>query len=78
MIHKLYTMYDRVSGTHSIPFGQHNDECAIRYFKHITAAQKLASPSDYELYKFGSFDDELGTLELVEKERFLLRGVDNE
>lgn len=73
----LCVIYDRISGIHTAPMLYSNLECAKRHFKRLTKGDNIL-PTDYELYKIGTYDDCLGEIDLLPKKEFIMIGELNE
>lgn len=67
---KLYTLYDRVAGTYSVPFCMVNDEIAKRAFRLQFSSCEYAK--DIALYSVGTFDE--STAEIVPELVFIEYG----
>lgn len=61
---RLYSIFDRVSGTYGEPFSALKDELAIRRFDYLMANSPMVA-SDCDLYFLGSFDTNFGTIDNV-------------
>lgn len=72
MNYGMYVIYDRIASLYAVPFVQVNDACAKRQFNSMVS-QNPGSPTDYELYKLGSWSTD-GHLVAFEKPEFLLVG----
>lgn len=65
MLYNAYSMKDTKSGTFGIPFFKINDNLAQRDF--ITLMKQADGvmkqfPADFELWKVGTFDDQVGVM----------------
>lgn len=70
MIHAVLAVYDEKAEAFAAPFFQQSDVLAIRAF--IAAARDPESllykfPRDYGLYKLGTYDDNTGRFENLER-----------
>lgn len=73
--YKLYNIYDKISGQYTAPFIQLNDILAMRYFnKVINNPNNLSEPTDYELYLIGEYDANVGKIELITPNQFIMKG----
>lgn len=68
----VYSVYDRVAGSYGEPFVAPNDGVASRRFNFVMAKSELIA-EDCELYQVGKYDPETGTLQGLEKPKFLYR-----
>lgn len=70
----IYSLYDRVSGIHSVPVCFQNDQVAKRTFPHIVSENPTYkySAADMELYKLGDYDETTGVVTPVTPS-FLMR-----
>lgn len=66
----VYAVYDRVQGCYGAPRVDVDDACAIRYFKFMNFGNLPSS--DFDLYKLGLYDPNLGRLIPVEAQPELL------
>ena len=67
----LYSVYDSVSGVYDGPVPCHNDGVAMRQFAEMANNKETKvgkSPSDFSLWKHGSFNDGTGDMQRHEKE----------
>lgn len=62
MVYILYCIYDKIAGQYGSPTPQLNDSTAERWFLHIINKNEFAEPTDFELFKIGSFETSSGTL----------------
>lgn len=65
---KIYSIWDNVAETHTIPFFMHNDGPAIRAFRDMCVDpthQFGKNPKDYALYCLGEFEDASGEMHSV-------------
>lgn len=72
----VYTVRDDVAEAFCLPWYSLNDNVAIRSFVAGCAdsqSRLSTSPSDYALFKLGTFDDETGKIE-VDIPKMLVRG----
>lgn len=63
---KLYSIFDKVAGVYSSPFGCVNDGVAKRQFSKFcndADSDLKGSATDYELYSVGDFVETAGTLD---------------
>lgn len=61
----LYVVLDTKSKTYSQPFAAHNDDVAKRLFSDMvnhTNSDMQRHPEDYQLYTFGTYDDQVPEL----------------
>ena len=61
----VYSIKDSKAGTFSNPYYSINDSTAIRSFEQAAADPSTTIsqfPTDYSLYKLGTFDDSSGTI----------------
>lgn len=70
----LYAIYDKVAERYGAPTPHINEAVAIRWFKASVANNSMAEPTDFELYRIGSFNFELGVLVGTPKPEFVLKG----
>lgn len=65
MKQKIYSIYDRATSDHSMPFLAATDEAAFRLVKGSFAPQSqlVLYPSDYAIVQLGIFDSETGIIE---------------
>lgn len=75
MIYELYSVYDKVSGVYGVPTPFVNRASAIRWFRVIIRDNEFAEPTDFELYKVGSFDTDKGVLFSTASPEFVEKGV---
>ena len=62
----LYVVLDTKSQTYSQPFAAHNDLVAQRLFSDMvnhTNSDMQRHPEDYNLYTFGTYDDQVPELD---------------
>nr|QJB19493.1 MAG: nonstructural protein [Microvirus sp.] len=65
----FYSVWDSKSRSFCNPFSAHNDQCAIRDFAYAASdptTDICKYPTDYTLFKIGSFDFESGALTVEE------------
>ena len=67
----LYTVYDRVAGTYSVPFASANRSTAEREF--LETCSKSPYKLDFEMYVIGLYDVVSGVIEAYEKPDFVRR-----
>lgn len=65
MKQKIYSIFDRATSDHSLPFVAGTDEAAFRLVRGSFAPQSqlVLYPSDYALVQLGNFDSETGIIE---------------
>lgn len=65
MKQKIYSIYDRATSDHAMPFVAGSDEAAFRLVKGSFAPQSqlVLYPSDYAIVQLGNFDSETGIIE---------------
>lgn len=57
---ELYCYRDRKAGVYSMPFAQHNEATAKRYFDYLCQhSDNQEYAADLELYKVGTFDTDM-------------------
>lgn len=73
----LYSIYDRVSGSYSVPLCFENEAVAKRAFPSICVnhPQYKMYPEDLDLFKVGGFDTYNGTVIPLERPEFVMRYV---
>lgn len=75
MIHKLYTVRDRLSGRYSDPFISFNDETAKRDFAYSCSQPNvLFQKNDLELYYLGEFNIHTGEMVTENKPVYICGG----
>lgn len=83
----VYSVFDTQAQTYNVPFFMKKDGQALRAFIDITNDPKTdihKHPTDYVLFRLGSFDDESGVISPCEAPQRianaweLLDGVNNE
>lgn len=67
----LYTVYDRVAGTYSVPFASANRATAEREF--LESCGKSPYKFDFEMYVVGEYSVESGCLTAYDKPEFVRR-----
>jgi len=75
MIHSVLAVFDEKAEAFAQPFFQNSDVLAVRAF--TAAAQDKESllnkfPRDYALYKLGTYDDNLGRFENLDRPQMLV------
>lgn len=78
----LFSVRDTVSTLFAPPFVDVNHGSAIRGFKQVITRDDSnnavsSHPADYELYVFGSFDDETGRFDILDVPERISRGSDH-
>ena len=65
MKQKIYSIYDRATSDHAMPFVAGSDEVAFRMVRGSFAPQSqlILYPSDYSVVQLGNFDSETGIVE---------------
>lgn len=73
----LFSIYDRVSGSYSVPLCFENDAVAKRAFPSICVnhPQYKMFPEDLDLFKVGSYDTNSGIILALERPEFVMRYV---
>lgn len=69
----MYCILDRGVRCYTFPFGAHNDYAAMRIFYracHDPESMMSVKPSDFALYRIGSYDDSNATID-PERPEFL-------
>lgn len=66
MKQKIYSIFDRATSDHAMPFVAGTDEAAFRMVRGSFAPQSqlVLYPSDYVIVQLGIFDSETGDIEL--------------
>ncbi|UPW41636.1 nonstructural protein [Peromfec virus RodF8_33] len=80
MIYPLYSVQDAATGFLT-PTMDSNDASALRNFRHAMIASRdvmHTHPSDFALYRIGSFDTESGILTPLTPPALILRGSKEE
>ena len=67
----LYTVYDRVAGTYSVPFASANAATAEREF--MESCSKSPYRFDFDMYLVGEYSVESGCLTAYDKPEFVRR-----
>lgn len=78
MTYGLYSIRDHYASFGAV-FGHANQNTAKRYFARIVTnsdTDAAFSPSDYDLYHVGDFDDQSGVVSVVEPIEFICNGLD--
>lgn len=81
MILNIYTIYDTASGSYGRPFFLPSDGLAIRQFGDEVNRPEETNilykhPSDFILFKLGSFDDEKAIFDILNSPHHLARAQD--
>lgn len=71
----LFSVYDRVAQTYTLPQGFNNKAVASRWFEGLMKDTKLR-PTDFDLVCVGSFGSDNGVLTALEKPEYLCNGGD--
>jgi hypothetical protein len=73
MITQLYAIYDDKAKIFNKPFYQINEAVAERTARMLLSDNKdiAFSPSDFTMYRMGTFDDTTGILDIKEPELFI-------
>lgn len=69
MQHNLYSVYDSKAAVFCAPFTSENDHTALRAFKYAAndKTQEIGRyPSDFTLFRIGTFSTDSGSMGLVE------------
>lgn len=67
MITEIYTIYDAKAKIFNKPFHQHNEEVALRTARTLLddhSSDIAKHPSDFILYRLGTYDDDTGSFSL--------------
>lgn len=70
MIQGVFAVYDLKLRAYMTPFFMSNREVAVRAFATAVneqGTQLHAHPSDFTLFQLGSFNDELGVIEMLQE-----------
>lgn len=65
MKQNAYSIKDDKAQTFGVPFFTHNDGTALRSFQHLAddpSSMVHRHPSDFSLYRTGSYDDQTGKI----------------
>lgn len=74
----MYSIYDKAAGAYLPPFFMANDALAMRAFSTLVNDPGHlfhAEPSDFLLYRHGSFDQSLGTMETQDEPKKIATGL---
>lgn len=70
----LIVFYDMVAKQYTAPMTFYNEDCAIRYF----ASSNTKNKRDYECFLIGYYSSDSGVIELCDKVKLALPGVNDE
>lgn len=78
MTMKLYSIFDRKSCQWQYPVPDTNDDTAVRNVAMSLSSQSLLafSPSDFDLYAVGEFDNESGCIVRYAANQFIMNVAD--
>lgn len=80
MKYQVYVIYDKVSEEHNTPFFQKTDASAKRAFTDTVNRSirplKNLKVEDFELYRIGVYDSELGNFDLLDQKHFVCNGAE--
>ncbi len=76
----VVSVYDTVANLYGAPFVAINEQVAVRQFiaeqQHPNGRSPMQThPTDFRLFKLGTFDDQRGAYELLSQPEFLYQGV---
>lgn len=73
---RMYSIFDKKSLIHHPPQFLYNTGHALRYFKSTVERQERSFmtdyPEDFDVYEVGSFDDQTGVVEKMDKPQYIV------